>query len=705
MSKYIKQLTQKCSTANCIKAFCRAVPDNTAVQKISKILSKYGDTLTCRKIQKLSLNDEKLGKHLIVDLLFYTNSLIYSKGKSTKSPSTFSLSDAKLFKKITQSENMKSRDAVCDHDFVTSTRREIKNEPNIIKPCKDLDHRFCSIISQNPNFVDSYLLIGVLHVFLNKFKMQPDFNLSLIIIRIFNIISKGGDIDASLYRILAGVFSTIKEKTLTSLITPFLKEHEYCDAGKCLFYFNLSKNDLVESAQSIRSLIDRTFPVDFRENNRIACLFDILECLFLINEKFLVIEESNFVVKRFFSTINLKNEIKFCKLKFKSPLDHTFAIPIGIKAEILKIQNGECMKASLQDAFFKALFQGVTQPYLFINIRRNRLYIDTLKIASEVDDIDIKKQLKVKFLGEEGVDSGGIKKEYFLLLGHEIENDTSLFTQTNNRIWFRKGVDLKLLSTIGKIVGIALYNDVVLSVPFPSLLFKKLLNIPLDFDDLEEIEPEIYNSLKNLQKCSSEDFRFLDQNFTADFEVLGRRINYELTEGGSKIKVDRDNLDEFVQLYWRFLMERIIEDEFRAFSEGFYSIINFENIKKLQPHELEKILMGVDDLDFDLIKKTTAYNGYEPDDGIIEYFWEFFYEMCPRKKKRLIQFITGNDRLPVGGSIALNLIIMKNGCDTDRLPSSQTCFNTLLLPEYSSREKLRDKLGKAIDLTAGFFLM
>ena len=99
-----------------------------------------------------------------------------------------------------------------------------------------------------------------------------------------------------------------------------------------------------------------------------------------------------------------------------------------------------------------------------------------------------------------------------------------------------------------------------------------------------------------------------------------------------------------------------------------------------------------------LIKKPSSDNGSES-------FWNFFAELRPQKKKKLIQFITGNDRLPVGGSNSLNLVIMRNGCDTSRLPSSQTCFNTLLLPEYSSAEKMKDKLSKAIDMTAGFFLM
>jgi len=34
--------------------------------------------------------------------------------------------------------------------------------------------------------------------------------------------------------------------------------------------------------------------------------------------------------------------------------------------------------------------------------------------------------------------------------------------------------------------------------------------------------------------------------------------------------------------------------------------------------------------------------------------------------------------------------------DTDRLPSAHTCFNQLDLPEYSSYEKLRERLLTAV---------
>lgn len=687
MSKYTKQLYQKCNNPDCLKAFCRQLPDDKTVGEVSKILSMYGDILLCRKLNKLDGGLIQPNKNLIIDSMFYINELFFGKDRSELPSTPFHLRSQKPSKKMTAPNHKKA-----------------SSQTSII-PSTDLEHRFCEILSTPLNVVSSYLLCGILHFLLNKTKNGMDFNISLIIIRLFNKITEFDDIDASMYGKLSLVFSSITEKILNSVITPFLKTRECCAHQKCLLYLDFSIEDFKESLKNVKNLIEQCESIDFRENARLNMLFKMFQCLFEINTIFEVVEAENFILKKLFSSINLKNEMKFSKLKFDSPLNYSFAIPIYVKSEMLKIYHNESMKASLQDAFFKALFEGITHPYLFINIRRDQIYTDTIELISEINEIDLKKQLKVKFIGEEGVDSGGIKKEYFLLIGHEIENDISTFVQTNNRIWFRKDVDHNVLRVIGRIVGIALYNDVVLSVPFPTLLFKKLLGIEINLDDLEEIEPEVYNSLCNLRRCTEEDLIFLDQNFTADVEIHGRKTNFELKEGGRNIKVKKENIDEFIELYSKFLMVDVVDREFNAFSEGFYSIINYENIRQVNPYDLEKILMGIDGLDFESIKNTTTYNGYKPTDAVVQYFWEFFYEMKPQKKKKLIQFITGNDRLPVGGTRALNLVIMKNGCDTDRMPSSQTCFNTLLLPEYSSRDKLREKLGKAIDMTAGFFLM
>ena len=65
----------------------------------------------------------------------------------------------------------------------------------------------------------------------------------------------------------------------------------------------------------------------------------------------------------------------------------------------------------------------------------------------------------------------------------------------------------------------------------------------------------------------------------------------------------------------------------------------------------------------------------------------------------------GSDRVPIKGLGNLNFVISRNGTDEERLPSAHTCFNHLLLPEYKSKEKLKDQLLKAIVDTEGFHII
>jgi ubiquitin-protein ligase E3 A len=45
------------------------------------------------------------------------------------------------------------------------------------------------------------------------------------------------------------------------------------------------------------------------------------------------------------------------------------------------------------------------------------------------------------------------------------------------------------------------------------------------------------------------------------------------------------------------------------------------------------------------------------------------------------------------------------GGNSDRLPTAHTCFNHLLLPPYSTKEVLRQRLECALDNSEGFGLM
>jgi len=84
--------------------------------------------------------------------------------------------------------------------------------------------------------------------------------------------------------------------------------------------------------------------------------------------------------------------------------------------------------------------------------------------------------------------------------------------------------------------------------------------------------------------------------------------------------------------------------------------------------------------------------------------WEVLNELSVEQQKKFLFFTTGSDRVPIGGLGKLQLVISKNGTDSDKLPTAHTCFNHLLLPDYGSKQKLTEKLLTAIQNSEGFGL-
>lgn len=84
------------------------------------------------------------------------------------------------------------------------------------------------------------------------------------------------------------------------------------------------------------------------------------------------------------------------------------------------------MQSKARDAFFDSIMsRRAIEQYLVLNVRRDCLVEDSLTAVSAVigsGSEDIKKGLRIAFRGEEGVDAGGLRKEWFLLLVREVFN-------------------------------------------------------------------------------------------------------------------------------------------------------------------------------------------------------------------------------------------------------------------------------------------
>jgi E3 ubiquitin-protein ligase TRIP12 len=92
---------------------------------------------------------------------------------------------------------------------------------------------------------------------------------------------------------------------------------------------------------------------------------------------------------------------------------------------------------------------------------------------------------------------------------------------------------------------------------------------------------------------------------------------------------------------------------------------------------------------------------------------QVIYEFTDELRQKLFMFITGCERLPIGGLAALVPKITvarrmpeKEGMNPDdALPTASTCVHYFKLPPYSSKDTLREKVLIAItDGCVGFDL-
>ncbi|KAM7351146.1 WW domain containing E3 ubiquitin protein ligase suppressor of deltex isoform 1-T2 [Cochliomyia hominivorax] len=366
---------------------------------------------------------------------------------------------------------------------------------------------------------------------------------------------------------------------------------------------------------------------------------------------------------------------------------------------------------------FRYLCQSNALPsHIKITVTRQTLFEDSYHQIMRLPAYELRRRLYIIFRGEEGLDYGGVSREWFFLLSHEVLNPMYCLFEYANKNNYSLQINpasyvnpdhLQYFKFIGRFIAMALYHGRFIYSGFTMPFYKRMLNKKLTIKDIETIDPEFYNSLiwvrdNNIDECG------LELWFSVDFEVLGQIIHHELKENGEKEKVTEENKEEYITLMTEWRMTRGIEQQTKTFLEGFNEVVPLEWLKYFDERELELILCGMQDVDVDDWQRNTIYRHYNRNSKQVVWFWQFVRDTDNEKRARLLQFVTGTCRVPVGGFAELmgsngpqRFCIEKVGKET-WLPRSHTCFNRLDLPPYKSYDQLVEKLTFAIEETEGF---
>ncbi|KAL1199296.1 E3 ubiquitin-protein ligase UPL7 [Cardamine amara subsp. amara] len=366
-----------------------------------------------------------------------------------------------------------------------------------------------------------------------------------------------------------------------------------------------------------------------------------------------------------------------------------------------------------------------------IVVRRGHVVEDGFQQLNSIGS-RLKSSIHVSFVNESGLpeaglDYGGLSKEFLTdITKAAFATEYGLFAQTttSDRLLvpspsarhLENGI--QMIEFLGRIVGKALYEGILLDYSFSHVFIRKLLGRYSFIDELSGLDPELYRNLMYIKHYDG-DLKELCLDFTVTEEFCGKMSIIELKPGGKDISVTNENKMQYIHAMADYKLNRQIVPFSNAFYRGLTDLISPAWLKLFNAHEFNQLLSGGNhDIDVDDLRRNTKYTGgYTDSSRTIKIFWEVMKGFEPSERCMLLKFVTSCSRAPLLGFKYLQptFIIHKVSCDTslwaaiggqdvERLPSASTCYNTLKLPTYKRASTMREKLLYAITSNAGFEL-
>ena len=306
--------------------------------------------------------------------------------------------------------------------------------------------------------------------------------------------------------------------------------------------------------------------------------------------------------------------------------------------------------------------------HLRILVRRGHTLLhDSMEAVMSLGRNDLRKYWRFEFMGETGIDAGGLAREWFQLVTEAIFNpDMGLWLPSaSNQMAMRINPASKIscpedhliyFRFLGRVMGKALFDGHLVSGHMVRHMYKHILGWPVMFEDLKLPDEEYYNSLKSLLEVDTVEDLCVDFTFTES--ALGENRIVELMEGGKDVPVTNDNLPDFLEANLKFHLLDRVKPQLTELLLGFYDVIPESLLTIFDFQELELLMCGVPVIDIDDWMANTSYLGQFEDKKdkakTVQWFWELVRdEFDQETRARLLQFVTGTSGVPSRGFAVL----------------------------------------------------
>ena len=338
-------------------------------------------------------------------------------------------------------------------------------------------------------------------------------------------------------------------------------------------------------------------------------------------------------------------------------------------------------------------------------ISRTEFFMDSMTQLLSYNTEALRSEFKINFIGEIAQDAGGLTKEWLSLLIKEVLSDQfRLFKLANTDetcyTIVPNNFDPELYQLAGKVIGKALFDNIPINCPLSKLIFKHILEHPVDREDLQYFDRDLYNAMRYMLSSN------IDGVFFETFAVVNTDGSAnELQPNGQLIEVNEENKEFYVQLRVEYETRSSIEYQIKWIKEGIFSVFPQAMIAELTPEDLEFMLCGNPEIDVSEWRENTVYRGdFSDNHQVVRWFWEILSELSQQELRDLLTYVTGTSRVPIEGFRALKTTRGDPALFTlepipyqrGALPRAHTCFNRMDLPLYQSTHEIKQAIKVVI---------
>ena len=355
-----------------------------------------------------------------------------------------------------------------------------------------------------------------------------------------------------------------------------------------------------------------------------------------------------------------------------------------------------------------------------VKIRRDRLLEDAFNTVLQMEKEAFRRAFMYEFVGEEGLDYGGVSREFYTLLFEQLFNvdfGLFLFSEVSNLSFSinpNSGVaneaHLQYFKFAGRMMAKAIFDGFTCPHHLSLPLYKHIIGFPVDISDVEYVDAVLGKTLRQVEEIDESSVADLCLDFTTTVTSFGSTEVWPLKSGGENIEVTPENRNEYVKLMVKFVLVDRVSDQLGMFLKGFYEIIPQHLISIFDFQELELLACGLPTIDVNDWKKSTVYKGEyakkKINHKVVKWFWDAVDNFSQEQRARLLQFVTGTSRVPVQGFQGLQgndgtlrpFTIDSVAVSEAKFPRAHTCFNRIDLPLYKKEDDLRQCLDGAIQM-------